>query len=137
MPIYSDKTWSARLRQTLGQYGEPLLRRVAAQSVQPRSHSPREELVERCAAAWEKAPVIDRRLRSLDAAKRGVLTAIGCSRQPRWSFGNLVEIAIALGQSDGVQTVLELLEAGLLFPLVNGPIKSFETWLGQAAGGLW
>src|SRR5262249_37272506 len=137
MPTSSADSWSARLRQTLGQYGEPLLRRVAARLIKPRSHWPRDELVERCAAAVENAPVIDRRLPDLDAGCRALLGAIGCSRQARWTFGNLVELAITLGQADAVQTVLGLLETGFLCPLLSSSIKSFEAWLGHAAGGLW
>src|SRR6185437_2305869 len=65
-----------------------------------------------------------------------------------WNLGNLVELTIALGHSDGLQPVLELLEAGLLYPSLhcaaettstNGAsskkIKSFEQWMGAPGPG--
>src|SRR5262249_15440986 len=83
-------------------------------------------------------------------AARQVLALISHSRQPCWNLGNLVELAIALGHGDGLQPVLELLGAGLLYPRLHGEketaghngssarkIKSFEQWLAApGAAGL-
>src|SRR5262249_13014798 len=89
-------------------------------------------------AAAENPPVIDRRLKELTATSRRPLAAIGQSRQPRWLLGSLVELAIALGESDGLKPVFDLFEAGLLYPCLSGRLKSFELWLGRAGGsGLW
>jgi hypothetical protein len=137
MPIQSAEFWSARLRQVLEHYAEPLLQQVAARLLKPRNQWPAADLVERCVAAAENAALIDRRLNDLDAGSRRVLAAIGVSRQPRWSLGNLVELAVALGESDGLKPILQLFEAGFLYPHTEGPINSIEAWLGQAANGLW
>jgi hypothetical protein len=135
MPILPAEFWSRQIRATLEQYEEPLLRQVAARLIKPRNQWPREELIDRCVAAIENAPVIDRRLRELEAESRRLLAALGHSRQPRWGLGNLVELAFALGANDGLKPVFDLLEAGFLYPVLNGPIQSFQAWLGQAAGG--
>ncbi len=134
--------WSDLQRQTLACYDEALLRRVAARLIKPRNEWPVEELIERGAATASNPAVIDRRLKELTSQARQVLALIAHSRQPCWNLGNLVELAIALGHSDGLQPILELLEAGLLYPRLDchgerpqdngGPtrkIKSFEQWM--------
>jgi hypothetical protein len=138
MPIHPSEPWTEQLRQALQRYDEPLLRQVAARLIRPRNHWPVEELIERCVAAAENPPVIDRRLKESDASSRRLLAALGQSRQPRWTLGSLVELAIALGESDGLKPVFDLFEAGLLYPCASEWLKSFELWLGQASGnGLW
>jgi Helicase conserved C-terminal domain len=139
--------WPDVLRRTLLRYEEPLLRRVAARLIKPRNQWPTEELVDRCAATAADVTVVDRRLRELAPAGRQLLALIGHSRQPVWALGNLVELIISLGHEDGLAPVLELLEAGLLFPFLpeeHGPrvesngvprpraLKSFEQWLAFA-----
>jgi hypothetical protein len=134
--------WSDLQRQTLVCYDEALLRRVAARLIKPRNQWPVEELIERGSATASNPVVIDRRLKELTPAPRQVLALIAHSRQPCWNLGGLVEMAIALGHSDGLQPVLELLEAGLLYPRLDCPgekpqrnggpsrkIKSFEQWM--------
>jgi hypothetical protein len=134
--------WSELQRHTLACYDEPLLRQVAARLVKPRNQWPVEDLIDRGAAATSNPVIIDRRLQELLPQARRVLALIGHSRQPFWNLGNLVELTIALGSGDGLQPVLELLEAGLLYPSLqsgkmgrstNGiagkKLKSFEQWL--------
>jgi hypothetical protein len=156
MSASSSQVWSTLLRQTLGRYDETLLRRVAGRLLRPRNQWPVEELIERCLAATDNAPVIDRRLQELDADSRRVLAAIGLSRQPRWRLGNLVELALALGATDGLKPLFALFEAGFLYPLWSGKgdrtrdfrgpvpfsgpnreIHSFKAWVAQSAGGSW
>ncbi len=150
MPVVDPAFWSNLQRQTLECYDEALLRQVAARLVKPRNQWPVEELIERGAAISDNPVVIDRRLQELTPAARQVLALIGHSRQACWHLGNLVEMTIALGHSDGLQPVLALLEAGLLYPLVGNreqgtgnrnqtsvpyergasqKIKSFEQWM--------
>ncbi|HYV35292.1 MAG TPA: helicase-associated domain-containing protein, partial [Gemmataceae bacterium] len=137
MPLMDPATWSEHLRHTLEQYDEPLLRLVANKLCKPRNQWPTEELIERCLATFSNPAVIDRRLADLDPACTQILALIGHSRQPRWRVGNLVEMAVALGHEDGLQPVVTLLEAGLLYPHdgAAGPkvrkIRSFDLWLGQ------
>ncbi|HMF11206.1 MAG TPA: helicase-associated domain-containing protein, partial [Gemmataceae bacterium] len=133
----SPDNWSTFLRQALQRYSDALLRRVAARLLKPRNEWPTEELIERCLAAIENTPLIDRRLQELDAGSRRVVAAIGFSRQSRWRLGSLVELAIALGATDGLQPVLELLEAGFLYPLTNSRVTGFAAWIGQTAGTAW
>jgi hypothetical protein len=134
--------WTELQRHTLSCYDEALLRQVAARLVKPRNEWPIEDLIEKGVATLENPVVIDRRLRDLTPPARRVLALIGHSRQPYWQLGNLVELTLALGHSEGLQPVLELLEAGLLYPSLrsggdtgngNGAtgkkIKSFEQWL--------
>ncbi len=138
MALAEPDSWSDRLRQTLSRYDEDLLRGVAARLVKPRSHWPAEELIERGVAAAANPAVLDRRLQDLDAAARQVLALIGHSRQPCWPVGNLVELAMSLGQSDGLRPIFDLLGAGLLYPHL-GPagsrVKTFEQWLAYPPPG--
>ena len=142
MPVVDPAFWSDLQRQTLACYDEALLRRVTARLLKPRNQWPVEELIERGAALASNPVVIDRRLKELTPAARQVLALIAHSRQPCWNLGNLVELAIALGHSDGLQPILESLEAGLLYPRLDCPaeaaqrnggparkIKSFEQWM--------
>jgi hypothetical protein len=130
-------TWSDRLRAVLECYDEPLLRQVANKLCKPRNQWPAEELIDRCLATIGNPAMIDRRLGDLDAAGVQPLALIGHSRQPRWTVGNLVEMAVALGHADGLAAVMALLEAGLLYPDLSKPgtrVKSLEVWLGQSTG---
>ncbi|HTU91509.1 MAG TPA: helicase-associated domain-containing protein [Gemmataceae bacterium] len=142
MPVVDPAYWSELQRHTLASYDEALLRQVAARLVKPRNQWPIEDLVERGAAVMSNPAVIDRRLEDLTPPARRVLALIGHSRQPYWNLGNLVELTIALGHGDGLQPVLELLDAGLLYPhlkVVQGAassngiagkkLKSFEQWM--------
>jgi hypothetical protein len=132
----TDTPWSDLLRRTLAAYDEALLRQVAAQLVKPRSQWPKGELIDRCVATVGNPAVIDRRLQEVGPAERRLLALIGHSRQPRWRLVHLLEMLAALGHSDGVQPILGLFQAGLLFPFIphNGQrLRNFEQWLGQAA----
>ncbi len=146
MAVVDAGFWSELQRHTLASYDEPLLRQVAARLVKPRNQWPVEELIERGGAAASNPVIIDRRLQEVSPEARRVLALIGHSRQPYWNLGNLVELTIALGKDDGLAPVLELLEAGLLYPSLqavkSGPgsngiaskkLKSFEQWM--AASG--
>src|SRR6516162_1254270 len=108
MLVQSSESWRTTFRQALERYDPPLLRRVAARLLKPRNQWPVEELVDRCIAAGENAPLVDRRLQELEADSRRVLAAIGFSGQPQWRLGSLVELAIALGESDGLKPVIAL-----------------------------
>jgi hypothetical protein len=124
--------WSVQMRQTLARYDDLLLRSVASRLARPRGHWPAEELIDRCLNAISNPAVLDRRLEALPPASRQILACIGHSRQLRWPLGSLVELAIALGSTDGLRPILDLLEAGLLLPeLTPGPSKllSFQYWL--------
>jgi hypothetical protein len=148
MAIVDPAFWLELQRQTLDCYEEALLRQVAARLVKPRNQWPVADLIERTAAVLSNPAVIDRRLQERTPSARRLLALIGHSRQPCWNLGNLVELAIALGESDGLQSVLELLEAGLLYPRLDPPraaagrnggpsrkIKSFEQWLASSGSG--
>src|SRR5262245_14714430 len=116
MPPTDPSLWSDRLRRTLQRYDEPLLRQVVGRLCRPRNQWPVGELIERSLAAVQNAAVLDRRLGELGPAGRQLLALIGHSCQLRWPVGNLVELLVALGQPDGLQPVLALLQAGLLYP---------------------
>src|SRR5258708_5319152 len=109
MAVPAADYWVDLLQRTLAVYAEPLLRQVAAKLLKPRNQWPIEELIERSVATVANPAVVDRRLKELEPASRQMLALIGHSRQPVWSLGNLVELAIALGHADGLKPVFELL----------------------------
>jgi hypothetical protein len=123
MALLPPAFWSERLRHTLRCYDEALLRQVAAKLVKPRNHWPVEDLIARAVEIVDNPAVLDRRLQDLEPAGRQVLALIGHSRQPMWALGNLVEMVMALGHADGLKPVFDLLEVGLLFPVL-GPLTS-------------
>src|SRR5262249_29685510 len=134
--------WSARLAATLRRYDEPLLRKVAGRLLRPRNLWPVEDLINRSLEVFDNPVVLDRRLAELAPASRQLLALIGHSGQPEWVLGNLVELAMALGSEDGLAPVLDLLEAGLVSPVLDLSAESFpgrrlagfENWLGAASG---
>jgi hypothetical protein len=132
--------WSDRVQRTLVRYDEALLRQVAAQLVKPRNQWPIEELINRSVATAVNPAVLDRRLQDLAPASRQVLALIAHSRQMCWPLGNLVEMVLALGHADGLKPVFALLEAGLLYPVMDesgSPLRSLEHWLaGAGSAGL-
>jgi hypothetical protein len=142
MAVVDPSFWSELQRHTLASYDEALLRQVASRLIKPRNQWPVADLIERGTAATSNPVIIDRRIQDLTPPARRVLALIGHSRQPFWNLGNLVELTIALGHGDGLQPVLELLEAGLLYPCLKGAtaapssngvssrkLKSFEQWM--------
>jgi hypothetical protein len=137
MPRIDPASWSDRVRRTLERYDEALVRQVAARLIKPRNQWPVEELIERCVSTLGNPAVLDRRLQELEPAQRRLLALIGHSRQPRWRLGSLLEMLAALGHAEGPGPVLDLFEAGLLYPDLlahNTPrLQSFEAWLGQGS----
>ena len=143
MAIANANDWSDRMRLALGSYTEGLLRRVAARLIRPRSQWPAEELIDRCVAVADNAAVIDRRLEELGAPGRHLLAFMAHSGRPSWPIGRLLDLLAAVGHSEGLQPVLELLGRGLLYPAPpaeagsgeNGRIRprlaGFEQWLGR------
>jgi Helicase conserved C-terminal domain len=139
--------WTEHLRRTLLSYDEPLLRQVSNKLCKPRNHWPAQELIDRCLATVTNVAVLDRRLKDLDMPARTLLALIAHSRQTHWQVGNLVEMLVTLGFSDGLGVVQSLLDAGLLYPSLfplesssaasqpltgKNRLKSFTTWLAQA-----
>jgi hypothetical protein len=134
MPPTADP-WTDRARDALSRYAEPLLREVAAKLVKPRTTVPADELVERCVAALANPPVIDRRIKEQPDAARKLLALVGVSRRPAWKVGHLVTLLAALGHAEGLEPVLSLLRAGLLYPAHSpggAELDHFENWLGFA-----
>jgi hypothetical protein len=135
--LHDASYWTDLLRQTLTRYREPLLRSVAARLVKPRGQWPAAEVIDRCVGFVANPVQIDRRLKDLAPASRQVLALIAHSRQPRWRLGNLLEMLVALGQPPDVQPVVELLESGLLLPVLAdhaAPLRSIGEWLAQTGG---
>src|SRR5579871_2884872 len=133
-PTPDPVDWTARARDALARYDEPLLRAVAARLVRPRTQQPAEELIEKSVATLANPPVIDRRIKDLPPAGRALLAAIGLSRQPRWRVGHLINTLAALGHPADFTPIQAVLDEGLLFPEVNPlapPVADFAAWLGS------
>src|SRR4051794_8348750 len=96
-PIPEPEDWSARAREALSRYAEPLLRSVTAKLIKPRTNQPADDLLDKAAATFTNPPVIDRRIKDLPPAARKLLALIGLSRQPRWRVGHLITLVTALG----------------------------------------
>ncbi len=70
MPSPPDLDWSTLCRDALARYAEPLLRTVADKLVRPRTKLPADELLDKAAATFTNAPVIDRRIKDQPPAGR-------------------------------------------------------------------
>lgn len=135
MPSLDSIDWSQRVEQSFRRYDEPLMRAVAARLFKPRNQWPLDDLIERSVATLENVAVVDRRVAALTPAARLVLGLIAHSRQPRWRVGSLMELLVMLGQQAELQPIVDLMEAGLLFPELpedGSRLQSFEQWLGLA-----
>jgi hypothetical protein len=129
----SDPAWADRVRAALTRYDETLLRAVAGRLFKPRSQWPVEDLIDRVVETLNNPPVIDRRVKDFPPAGRTLLAAVGLSRCPDWSVGQLLALLAALGHTEGAAPVLQLLDNGLAFPILPDearPIRSWEDWLG-------
>ena len=140
MPAPEPVSWRDRIADAMGRYDETLLRKVAGRLVRPRGQWPVSDLISRCVEMLDNPVALDRRIAELDPTSRQVLAMLGHSRQPTWRLGNIVEFTMALGHPDGLAPVLDLLEAGLIFPAL-GPgtfdgrglrMLNFNHWLGLA-----
>jgi len=125
----------SRLERTLRVYDESLLRQVAAKLIKPRNQWPVAELMNRCLATFDNIALVDRRLKELRTEERRLLALVGHSGQPRWRVVHLIEMAAALGDRDGMQSLRNLLETGLGFPELPESwkrLRSFNQWMTQA-----
>ena len=132
LPAESDD-WSARVRDALSRYDEPLLRAVAGKLVKPRTNQPADALLDKAVALLTDPPQIDRRIKELPPASRKLLALIGLSRQPRWAVGHLLTLLASLGHAEGFAPVRAALDAGLLYPELppGAPdLDDFDRWLG-------
>jgi hypothetical protein len=146
MRLSDPEHWSDHLRLTLRSYSDNLVRQVAGRLIKPRGQWPVEELIERVVATADNAVVVDRRLQDLEPPGRRLLSLVARSRQPCWRLGSVLELLVAVGSSDGLRSLFDLFESGLLFPdLARAQATSrkparlhdFEQWLGQSsAAGL-
>src|SRR5450432_2094394 len=106
-PIADSDEWSVRVRDTLSQYSEPLLRKVAGKLIRPRTNQPVDELLDKSVGTVGNPPVIDRRIKDLSPPARKLIAVIGLSRQPRWKVGHLIAVLSALGHAEGFSPVQE------------------------------
>lgn len=133
--------WIAAAEAAMTRYDDALLRQVAGKLLKPRSQWPVEELRARCVAALGNPATLDRRLKDLAPTCLQALALLAHSRQPLWPMGHLLELLLALGDESPLMAVFQLMETGLLFPVLPegfGPLRSFEQWVGfPAPGGLF
>src|SRR5436190_16395072 len=129
-----DETWLDAVRTILERYDESLLRPIATRLCRPRNHWPVQELIDRSLATLQNPAVIDRRLKDIPAATRRVLAVVRQSAQMRWPVANLCEIGALLGAGLGHEAIVELIEAGMAYPVLapesspRGKIKVLNYW---------
>lgn len=124
------------VQASLERYSEPLLRSVVDHLAKPRTKLSADELVEKVVDCLGNAIVIDRRIQDRSPGSKVALLAASRSRQPRWQVGQLITIAATMGHAEGWQSVVELLQNGLVVPdQPRLPIPDFDAWF-AAAGGL-
>jgi hypothetical protein len=139
MPLYdfhAADDWLPNCSAALAQYAESLLRAVAGRLIRARNTWTADEIRDRLLPALGDPVLIDRTLRTLSPAARQLLKLVGVSRQPLWRVRGLLDLLAALGPENGIATVEELLDAGLLFPSLpfeKATVSSFPAWLQQLA----
>src|SRR5262249_25892398 len=105
---------------------------MAGRLVKPRNQWPPDELINRAQEVIDNPPVLDRRLAELSPAGQQLLALIGRSQQMDWALGNVVELLMSLGHTNGMKEVLDLLDAGFLFPdlsTISGKLGTFDQWV--------
>jgi hypothetical protein len=137
LEVKSDETWPDAVRAILERYDEALLRPIATRLCRARNHWPAPELIDRSLATLQNPAVVDRRLKDIPEATRRVLAVVRQSGQMRWPVANLCEIGALAGAGIGHEAIVELIEAGLAFPVLGaepsrGKIKLLTSWLAHA-----
>jgi hypothetical protein len=130
-------TWSGAVRATVAKYDEPLLRRVAGKLFRPRNQWPPEELTERIVAALANAPLIDRRFEDLSPAGRQALALAARGAARTWRVSAMVGLLSALDRDTGIDPIIELLEGGLLYPVMERDadrVRGLDHWLTHSSG---
>lgn len=129
-------TWSGAVRATVAKYDLSLLRGVAGKLFRPRNQWPAEELIERLVAALSNAPLIDRRLSDLSPAARQALALASRGIVRNWRVGALVGLLASLNADATVDPIIELLEGGLLYPVLKTDtecVLALELWLAHSS----
>ncbi len=125
------------VRAALGRYDDTLLRVVANKFTRPRLQNAPDDLRERVLDALTDPVSVDRAIRPLSASAKRLLRGVGISRQPYWRVQALVDLLRALGDDSGVEPVLELLDAGLIYPDLPPSraraLGHFDEWVASAA----
>jgi hypothetical protein len=130
-------TWSGAVRATAAKYDEALLRRVAGKLFRPRNQWPPEELIERIVGAIGNAPLIDRRFEDLTPAARRALAMMARASARTWRVGAIVGLVSALDRDAGIEPIMELVEGGLLYPVLDNDengMRGLETWVVHCSG---
>jgi len=120
---------------TVARYAEPLLRSVARRWLRLRTEWTGEEVRERLQEALANPVTVDRTLKTVSPVARRLLRLLAIGRQTEWPLRALADFLAVLDPGAGVETVRELLDAGLLYPQLAGrtsQLASIATWLNQA-----
>jgi hypothetical protein len=130
-------SWSGAVRATAGKYDEPLLRQVAGKLFRPRNQWAPEELIERIVAALGNAPLIDRRFLDLSPPARQALALLARGSARTWRVSAIVGLLSALDGDPGIDPIIELLEGGLLYPVLESDanrMRGLDHWLTLTSG---
>lgn len=127
-----SEDFRAALRASLAQYAPKLLQGVAERLCRDPSRSNSRQRLERILAALDNVPLIDRRLRELEPQARALLTLLYRGRRWRWGLPQVLELAAFAGSANGLDLILSLCEAGLLFAErddAKSELERFEDWV--------
>jgi len=132
--VTAGTTDGARAAEVFARYDDELLRQVAGRLIRPRQHWSQDDLIERMSRALDDPVHIDRTIKPLSPVARQLLHLVGVSRQARWPVQGLADLLLFLGHVTGLAPVQELLDSGLLLPVLapSQTVRSLEVWLGQA-----
>lgn len=120
---------------TLARYAEPLLRSVAGRWLRLRTQWTADEVRERLQEAFVNPVAVDRTLKTISPIARRLLRLLAIGRQTEWRLRALADFLAVLDPGAGIETVRELLDAGLLYPQLVGrtsQLTSISAWLNQA-----
>ena len=136
-PAIENDIWSERLKRTLKRYTDALLRNVADRLLRSRGKRTPSEMIEQCVAAPNNPVLLDRRLKELSEAARGLLAYLARFSRTEVRLGTLLELLSSLQSENGLAVVEELFLAGLLYPELKHEkertkLRSFDDWLGQS-----
>ncbi len=121
-----ELTWPKCVTVALDRYDDDLVEVVSTNLLVPRAKLSREVIKEKALEIFSNPVILDRRIIGLEASAQMLLEIAAKSQKTVWFMGILIEIALALGWKDGVASVVNLLESGLAYPVLENGEPAIE-----------